>query len=95
MSYATSTIKSIQSGTIAFGSSGSDAPTATITSIDTSKTSIYLLGVTAGTLSVGSTQVAPSYCRLELTNATTITATRAAGLNGLAGTLSYRVVEYY
>jgi hypothetical protein len=89
-----SVIKSIQYGTIAF-TSASDVPTATITSVSTSKAVVFHLGASAGTLSVGSTQVAPNYCRLTLTNATTVTATRSSGLNGLDGTVSFCVVEYY
>jgi hypothetical protein len=89
-----SVIKSIQYGTIAFTASGSDAPTATITSVDTTKAVALYLGASGNKLSVGSTQVAPTFARITLTNGTTVTATRDADLNGMAGTVAFCVVEF-
>lgn len=65
-------IKSIQRGTISLASGGSTTGTATITSVDTTKTELRMLGFTLN----GEAMV--NNPRIALTNATTITATRAS-----------------
>lgn len=78
-------IKSIQRGTIALV--GVDSNTATITSVDTTKSVLRHLGqITNGT------SVPDGQCHLVLTNATTITATKSSANNN--ATVSYEVVEY-
>lgn len=66
-------IKSIQRGTITVASATS--ATATITSVDTAKSELRMLGETMSTAaSIGA--LATNFVRISLTNATTITATR-------------------
>lgn len=78
-------IKAIYRGTIAI--TGATSATATITSVDTSKSILTLLGFESSETTVSNTAV-----RLALTNATTVTASR----NGSTGTVTvgYQVVEY-
>lgn len=78
-------IKSIQRGTIAV--TGATSATATITSVDTSKSILTHLG--QHSTQTGLDNVATS---LALTNATTITATRGASTGTV--TVGYQVVEY-
>lgn len=80
-------IKSIQRGLITL--SGVATNTATVTSVDTNKSILWDLGTLA---SGGLTTFEDTNIYLELTNATTITATRA----GTAGApiVSYQLVEY-
>lgn len=80
-------IKSIQRGTIAISSATSN--TATITSVDTAKTELRVLGYTVN--SAGDQQYVP---RVVLTNATTITATRVAN-DSISTTVSWELTEYY
>lgn len=91
--FAGSGIKSIQRGTIAVTlTSGIGTATATITSVNTSRSTIEFLGAT-----VGSTLGLPIGARVALTNATTVTAD-AYGGNGTSGpivTVGYQVVEYF
>ena len=80
-------IKSIQRATITFAAA--TTATATITSVDTTKALLSHLGVVAG---AGNSFTNDSI-RLELTNATTVTATRA----GASGTpiVGFEVIEYF
>ena len=84
-------IKSIQRGTISLSAGGGSASgTATITSVDTTKSEIQLLGasgVTAGAYS--------GFLRVELTNATTVTAYYVGGGVGATISVGYQVVEHY
>ena len=82
-----SVIKSIQSGTIGI-SNGSASNTLTITSVSTAKAMITLQGVTTG-----GTLNSSKLARIELTNATTITATRIGTSEDV--TIGYQVVEFY
>ena len=77
-------VKSVQAGTITIISASSN--TATISSVNTSK-SVVLYG---GTSMSGS---ADYLVRVELTNATTVTATRGTTLNN--STVAYTVLEFY
>lgn len=79
-------IKSIQRGTIAITSTN-QTNTATITSVDTAKSILIHLGQKSG----GSDSSQVAY--LELTDATTVTASREGTSSTL--TVSYEVVEYY
>lgn len=81
-------IKSIQRGTISMSSGGSTSGTATITSVDTTKTELRILGASNDAV-VDTTAIA----RVVLTNATTITATRS----GTSGTsvVSWELTEFY
>lgn len=83
-------IKSVQRGTLTM-SSGSATGTATVTSVDTSKSELTFLGVTNGTASPWSNLAVP---RLALTNATTITATRGFAVTETL-TLSWELREFY
>lgn len=79
-----SVIESIQRGTI-LGSGSSN--TATITAVDVTKTMTSYLGTRSG-----STVVAQVLCTLELSNSTTVTATRPNSTSSL--TVSYEVIEF-
>jgi hypothetical protein len=80
-------VKSIQRGTITIAS-GAAANTATITAVDTANTVLRWLGHTS-TIQ----QDDNGYARIALTNATTITATRASNPAGDC-VVSYEVIEY-
>lgn len=86
MSYLNSSIKRLQRGTIALN--GVTTNTATITSVDTTKTILSLLGVTSD-----QTDWDRASSIIALTNATTITASKS-NATGLA-TVAYQAVEYY
>ena len=78
-------IKSIQRGTI-LKPNNTDTATATISSVNTSKTFINFLGF--------SSDLAASI-RIELTNSTTITATTTLNFGrNVVITVSYEVIEY-
>lgn len=80
-------IKSVQRGTITLASVGSN--TATITTVDTSKSQLFDLRYS--TTELASPQTITT--RLTLTNATTVTASRAVGTG--TNVSSYQVVEFY
>jgi hypothetical protein len=75
-------IKSIQRGVIS-GSSNSTF-TATISSVNTSKTELRFLGVTSN--------MSGAYARIELTNSTTITATIFTGSTAV---VNWELTEFY
>jgi len=79
-------IKSIQRGTITIANS-STSNTATITAVVTAKSIISLLGTSST-----ETSAANLLARVELTNTTTVTATRG-GTTGSV-TVRYLAVEY-
>ena len=98
-------IKSIQRGTIALGANDT-TKAATISAVNTAKAMVNLLGVSANNsrgyydYTVGQSTVRSHYAktghqnvRLQLTNATTVTATRADH-NDTAATVSYEVIEF-
>jgi len=88
-SFPSSPIKSVQRGLISLGA-GSSYPqtaTATITSVDTSKSLLAHLGV-----NVTNDGSAKGLVQLTFTNATTITATRGDPSN--TAVVSFQVVEY-
>jgi len=80
--------KSIQRGTISMTSGGSTSGTATITSVDTTKTELRMLGASNDAVS-DTTAIS----RVVLTNSTTITATRSS----TSGTtvVSWELTEFY
>ncbi len=80
-------IKNIQRGTISV-TNGNTTNTDTITSVDTAKSLLTHLGDFSDTSALQSSR---GY--IELTNATTITATRSGSTD--TWTVSYEVVEYY
>lgn len=86
---ASSPIKSIQSGSINIGSS-STSNTATISSVDTAKSRIAFRGQAGG----DATDIRIGVANLELTNATTVTATRASQNGTRSLTVYFDVVEY-
>ena len=79
LSTATSYIKSIQQVSITIGS-GATSNTATITSVDTTKAWVIFLGETSTTVSSDNNRY--DFCRVELTNATTVTAYRDTSNTG-------------
>lgn len=86
-------IKSIQRDTIAVVLSGvgghySGSNTDAISSVNTAKSIVILLGFTPGTDALSS-----YFARLELTNGTTVTATVAGG-SAVTVTVAYQVVEF-
>jgi hypothetical protein len=88
-----SPIKSIQRGTISMPQEGVSA-TATISSVNTSKTMISLLGITTSETSANLNQY---LTRISLTNSTTVTIDRVTGF-AASGTrtliVSYEVIEF-
>ena len=98
-------IKSIQRGTIALGASDT-TKAATISAVNTAKAMVNLLGVSSGNMNDYRTSEVPGgvvrsyyaqtghhFVRLQLTDATTITATRAKH-NDTVATVSYEVIEF-
>ena len=77
MSYLASVVKSVQYGTVTLGV-GITTNTATITSVDTTKTVLINLGNTSDGNNAGGMS---DFCRIVLTNATTVTAI-SAGSSG-------------
>ena len=86
---ASSLITQVQYGTVSTaGSSG----TATITSVDTTRSILINLGQTVNDAS--SPSPSEMYCRIILTNSTTITITRGTGGNPGARVVGFVVVEF-
>ena len=83
-------IRSIQRGTISVAA-GASSNTATVTSVNTAKSELKFLGQSpdAATAMYGK-----ELLRIELTNATTVTATRG-GSPSRGNVVSYELVEYY
>jgi len=80
-------IKSVQRGTITLAGAASN--TATITTVNTSKSMLFDLRYSTTELAVPHTITT----RLTLTNATTVTASRAVGTG--TNISSYQIVEFY
>ena len=80
-------IKSIQRGTITLSSTLT--ATATISSVNVNKSMLNFLGCVDGTTSTTNS----GFARIELTNATTITATRNTSTFG-ASVVAYEVIEF-
>lgn len=99
MGWLASPIKSVQRGTIVFGTSDT-SKSAMISSVDVSKAMINFLGIShAYAVSTNYSGSGDQFnfgsieARITLANATTVTATR--GIQGVAITVSYEVIEYY
>lgn len=86
----TAGIKSIQRGTIAI--TGATSNTATITSVDLPNSVIHFLGCRVTNGGMNASQV---MARIELTNATTVTASVFSSPGAQTNTVSYEVIEYY
>mgnify|MGYP001570750435 CR=1 FL=1 len=82
-----STIKGIQRGTIVLSAA---TGTATITSVDTTKTELRHLGQAGG---AGGEAAGRVLTNIVLTNSTTITATM--GIYSATDTVSWELTEYY
>lgn len=93
--YTPGQIKSIQRGTITIAANQSSA-TATITSVDTSKAELRLLGFYVSTMDTDTPTInIRNHVYVTLANATTVSALRHyADTSGVA-TVSYEVVERY
>lgn len=87
--YATGVVKSVQRGTIGLASAASN--TATITSVSTTKAQCNFLGNTTSEANSGEFTGRTS-CKVTLTNATTVTASRGIGTNDC--TVGYEVLEF-
>jgi hypothetical protein len=85
-------IKSIQRGTISIGAVSTSA-TATITSVDTTKSILIQLGSNGAQNNTYSVSSTDGY--LVLTNATTITANKGVSGTSNIVIVSYQIVEYY
>jgi hypothetical protein len=87
-----SPIKSIQRGTITIPANATSA-TATITSVNTSKTMINFLGYNHDT---AYTSYSPNIVvpRITLTNSTTVTATKGTSHFASVTIVSYEVIEF-
>lgn len=85
-------VQSVQRGTITIGAAAT-SNTATITTVDTTRSVVHLLGFSA-TGSSG-TEWRDYACRIALTNATTVTATRATATEvDSVLVVSYEVVQF-
>lgn len=82
---ATSIVRSVQRGSIALG--GGTSATSTISSVDVNNSLLYYLGNKSASLNISASQI-----RMELTNATTITAV----VGGASGSQSgvFEIVEF-
>lgn len=88
-------IKSIQRGVIAFVS-GSTTATATITAVVTAKAELRFGGSTAGSASATGSGFDSVY--IHLSNATTVTATRASSTSSIGnvdGSVAWELTEYF
>ena len=81
-------VNSIQRGTLLIGSPGTSA-TATVSSVDTTKSELSLLGGSGTIAGV----IGTVYPRITLTNSTTITATIFSSCDANI-TLSWELLEY-
>lgn len=84
-------VKSVQRGTVSIAASSSSG-TATVTSVDTSKSVLRFLNFTSGWSATVEGFRVP---RITLTNATTITATRAYAVTDETVVISWELTEYY
>lgn len=85
-------IRSIQRGTITVANAAL-TNTATITTVDPDNTRLVYLGNDCVDTGGGGTGFSPCALRIDLTNATTITATRIDSVD--AAIVSYEVIEYW
>lgn len=86
---AASLVKSNQRGTVS--SSAGTGGTATITSVDTTKANVRLLGFLC---SAGAAMTGQQMPYLKLTNATTVDFVVQAGLGGTTVTCEFEVMEF-
>lgn len=82
-------VDSVQTGTINI-SSGTSA-TATVSSVDTSRSAVFYLGFTSDGATSSADNVTPA---LTLTNATTVTATRGETTSLFTPTVGYALVQF-
>ena len=87
-----SLIKAIQRGTITLAN-GQATNTATITSVVTGNTRLVYCGNNSTNAGGGGTGTSPCFVRIDLTNATTITATRIDSVD--PAIVSYEAIEYW
>ena len=87
--WGSNAVESVQHGTITIGS-GSTSGTATITSVDLTRSAVIYLGTTTTSTT---TLLRTLYPRIDLTNATTVTATRASSSTAVL-TVGYCVVQF-
>jgi hypothetical protein len=87
-----SMVRSVQRGTIAF-TSADTTKTATITTVDTANTLLTFVGNKTDYAGGGTGNYNPAFCRLALTNATTITSDRQSSTD--TATVSYEVIEFW
>lgn len=81
-------VRSVQRGTISVAANGV-SNTATISAVDTNKSTCHWLGISGLQASY------PSFCRVELTNSTTVTATFRSGQPTIdTAVVGFEVVEY-
>ena len=87
-------ISSIQQMDLTIASSSATG-TATITSVDTSRTAVFFSYNNAGAVrqTLGNIDIAGTFCRVSLTNATTVTATRGSA-SAFSKDIVVTVVEY-
>lgn len=83
-------IKRVQRGVISFGASDA-TKTATISAVDTTKSFVLWGGAIPGDSGTNPSAPGAWDARVDLTNATTVTATK---LWDYASTISYQVVEF-
>ena len=89
--YQPGVIKSVQLGTVAVA--GNASATATVTAVDTNKSCTVMLGWSIGTVAA---PTADQFAmNTVLTNATTITATRAIADAGNSITVGFLLVEFF
>lgn len=84
-------IKNIQYGTVSVPFNNYSA-TATITTVDTAKTVLIMLGFSTA---AGTTDASIIYPRITLTNTTTVTATRGGNTSTGTLTVGFVAVEFY
>ena len=90
--FVPSLIKSIQRGTITLADTVT-SNTATITSVSVANTRLVWCGNNSVNAGGGGSGSGPTIARIDLTNATTVTATRSTGTDTLI--VSYEVIEYW
>ena len=88
-------VRSIQAGTITIASGNNTSNTATLgtTLTDAARAHVIYNGYSAD--ANGGAAPPESNVRLTLTNTTTVTATRSAGVNSAACIVAFTVIEYY
>lgn len=87
-------VKSVQRGTITIGATDA-SKTATISKVDVNKAVVLFSGFSLSTTTTAVNGLAKVFPMLELTNSTTVTATKLTGLSDSPNTVvPYQVIEY-